>query len=172
MASVDKLPMLAEGYERLTAELKALREDRPKIIDAIEEARAHGDLSENAENSAAREEQAKMEGRIVEIEAQIENAKVINTSELSKDTVSIGSIVEIAVAGGTLPKEDLDEIKEEIKGEYTMVGGTEANLLEKKLSDQSLLGKALIGQKLGSNVVITTPAGNYTVKIKKIRLPE
>ena len=113
-----------------------------------------------------------MEGRIVEIEAQIENAKVINTSELSKDTVSIGSVVEITVTGGTLPKEDLDEIKDEIKGEYTMVGGTEANLLEKKLSDQSLLGKALIGQKLGSDVVITTPAGNYTVKIKKIRLPE
>ena len=161
-----------EGLKKLEDELKDLKSRRNEIAEKIRIAKDFGDLSENAEYSAAREEQAKMEGRIVEIEAQIENAKVINTSELSKDTVSIGSIVEIAVAGGTLPKEDLDEIKEEIKGEYTMVGGTEANLLEKKLSDQSHLGKALIGQKLGSNVVITTPAGNYTVKIKKIRLPE
>ncbi len=161
-----------EGLKKLEDELKDLKSRRNEIAEKIRIAKDFGDLSENAEYSAAREEQAKMEGRIVEIEAQIENAKVINTSELSKDTVSIGSVVEISVAGGTLPKEDLDEIKEEIKGEYTMVGGTEANLLEKKLSDQSLLGKALIGQKLGSSVVITTPAGNYTVKIKKIRLPE
>ena len=161
-----------EGLKKLEDELKDLKSRRNEIAEKIRIAKDFGDLSENAEYSAAREEQAKMEGRIVEIEAQIENAKVINTSELSKDTVSIGSVVEITVTGGTLPKEDLDEIKDEIKGEYTMVGGTEANLLEKKLSDQSLLGKALIGQKLGSDVVITTPAGNYTVKIKKIRLPE
>ena len=161
-----------EGLKKLEDELKDLKSRRNEIAEKIRIAKDFGDLSENAEYSAAREEQAKMEGRIVEIEAQIENAKVINTSELSKDTVSIGSVVEITVTGGTLPKEDLDEIKDEIKGEYTMVGGTEANLLEKKLSDQSLLGKALIGQKLGSDVVITTPAGNYTVKIKKIKLPE
>ncbi len=161
-----------EGLKKLEDELKDLKSRRNEIAEKIRIAKDFGDLSENAEYSAAREEQAKMEGRIVEIEAQIENAKVINTSELSKDTVSIGSVVEITVTGGTLPKEDLDEIKDEIKGEYTMVGGTEANLLEKKLSDQSLLGKALIGQKLGNDVVITTPAGNYTVKIKKIKLPE
>lgn len=161
-----------EGLKKLEDELKDLKSRRNEIAEKIRIAKDFGDLSENAEYSAAREEQAKMEGRIVEIEAQTENAKVINTSELSKDTVSIGSVVEITVTGGTLPKEDLDEIKDEIKGEYTMVGGTEANLLEKKLSDQSLLGKALIGQKLGNDVVITTPAGSYTVKIKKIRLPE
>lgn len=161
-----------EGLKKLEDELKELKSKRNEIAEKIRIAKDFGDLSENAEYSAAREEQGKMEGRIVEIQTQIENAKVVDTSELSKDTVSIGSVVTIEVVDGTLPEEDLEEIKEEIQGEYTMVGGTEANLLEKKLSDQSLLGKALIGQKLKSSVVITTPAGTYTVKIKKIRLPE
>src|ERR1700759_3290633 len=93
MASIEKLPMLAEGYERLTAELKALREERPQIVDAIEEARAHGDLSENAEYHAAKERQGQVEASIADLEDKLSRAQVINPRELSGDKVIFGATV-------------------------------------------------------------------------------
>ena len=85
MASVEKLPMLAEGYEKLIAELKALREERPKIVDAIEEARAHGDLSENAEYHAAKERQGQVEASIADLEDKVSRASIIDPGSLSGD---------------------------------------------------------------------------------------
>jgi hypothetical protein len=90
MASVEKLPMLAEGYEKLNAELKALREERPLIVDAIEEARAHGDLSENAEYHAAKERQGQVEATISDLEDKISRAQIIDPTTLSGDRIVFG----------------------------------------------------------------------------------
>ena len=90
---MEKVPMLAEGYERLTADLKTLRAERPKIVDAIEEARAHGDLSENAEYHAAKERQGQVEAQIAEIEDRVTRAQIIDPSTLSGDKVVFGATV-------------------------------------------------------------------------------
>ena len=87
MASVEKLPMLADGYEKLNAELKALREERPKIVDAIEEARAHGDLSENAEYHAAKERQGQVEASIADLEDKVSRAQIVDPTTLSGDRI-------------------------------------------------------------------------------------
>src|SRR5215468_10243766 len=110
MATTDRLPMLAEGYERITAELKALREERPLIVDAIEEARAHGDLSENAEYHAAKERQGQVEAAIADIEDKIGRAQIIDPSELSGDKVVFGATV-------TLLDEDDKPVKYQLVGE-------------------------------------------------------
>ncbi len=93
MATVDKLPILKEGYEKLTAELKRLKIERPLIVDAIEEARAHGDLSENAEYHAAKEQQGQNEATIADIEGKLSRAQIIDPSELSGDKVVFGATV-------------------------------------------------------------------------------
>src|SRR5215468_3152656 len=93
MASIEKLPMLAEGYEKLTAEIKALREERPRIVDAIEEARAHGDLSENAEYHAAKERQGQVEATIADLEDKLSRAQVIDPRDLSGDKIVFGATV-------------------------------------------------------------------------------
>ena len=93
MASVEKLPMLAEGYEKLFTELKALREERPLIVDAIEEARAHGDLSENAEYHAAKERQGQVEATIADIEDKISRANIIDPTTLSGNRIVFGATV-------------------------------------------------------------------------------
>src|SRR6185369_15169475 len=111
MASVEKLPMLAEGYEKLIAELKALREERPKIVDAIEEARAHGDLSENAEYHAAKERQGQVEASIADLEDKVSRASIIDPGSLSGDKIVFGATV-------TLLDDDDKPVRYQIVGPY------------------------------------------------------
>src|SRR3954452_20660224 len=156
MASVEKLPMLAEGYERLIAELKALREERPKIVDAIEEARAHGDLSENAEYHAAKERQGQIEMMISDIEDRLSRAQVIDPTTLSGDKVVFGATVHL-----------LDEDEKPVK--YQIVGQTEADAKSGRISYASPLGRALIGRKVGEEVEFSAPSGDKYYEIKKLQ---
>ena len=146
MASVEKLPMLAEGYERLTAELKALREERPRIVDAIEEARAHGDLSENAEYHAAKERQGHVEAQIADLEDRVSRANIIDPTTLSGDKVIFGATVTL-----------LDEEDKPVR--YQIVGPYEADARVGRISYNSPLGKALIGRRADDEVEVTVPSG-------------
>ena len=157
MATMDKMPMLAEGFEKLTADLKRLREERPTIIDAIEEARAHGDLSENAEYHAARERQSFIEGRIGELEEKIARAEVIDPSKLSGKTVKFGATV-------TVVDEDTDE-----KTTYQIVGEDEADVAKGKLAITAPISRALIGKGVGDSVEVRTPKGEKAYEIVKVR---
>lgn len=153
----EKVPMTQKGYLDLQEELKKLKfEDRPAIIAAIEEARAHGDLSENAEYHAAREQQSFIEGRILELENALSRAQVIDTKELSGDKVLFGATIEV---------EDLDTSD---KKTYQLVGKYEANLEAGLISNLSPLAKALIGKKTGDIVEVTTPKGAKAYEILKI----
>ena len=147
--------MLAEGYERLTADLKALRAERPKIVDAIEEARAHGDLSENAEYHAAKERQGQVEAQIAEIEDRVTRAQIIDPSTLSGDKVVFGATVTL-----------LDENDKPIK--YQIVGQTEADAKSARISYNSPLARALIGKKVGEEVEVTVPSGDKFYLVDKI----
>lgn len=155
MASVEKLPMLAEGYERLIAELKALREERPKIVDAIEEARAHGDLSENAEYHAAKERQGQVEMMISDLEDKVSRSQIVDPTSLSGDKVIFGATVSL-----------LDDDDKPVK--YQIVGPYEADAKIGRISYNSPLGKALIGRKAGEEVEVTVPAGDKFYSVKKI----
>ncbi|MBY8336014.1 transcription elongation factor GreA [Alteriqipengyuania sp. NZ-12B] len=152
---MEKVPMLAEGYERLTADLKALRAERPKIVDAIEEARAHGDLSENAEYHAAKERQGQVEAQIAEIEDRVTRAQIIDPSTLSGDKVVFGATVTL-----------LDEDDKPIK--YQIVGQTEADAKSARISYNSPLARALIGKKVGEEVEVTVPSGDKFYLVDKI----
>ena len=156
MATMEKVPMLAEGYERLTADLKALREERPKIVEAIEEARAHGDLSENAEYHAARERQSFVEGRIKELESILGRAEVIDTAKLS-GSVKFGATV-------ALVDEDTGEERT-----YQIVGEAEADLERGLLNIKSPLARALIGKDEGDSVEVRTPGGAKAYEILSVR---
>jgi len=147
--------MLAEGYERLTADLKTLRAERPKIVDAIEEARAHGDLSENAEYHAAKERQGQVEAQIAEIEDRVTRAQIIDPSTLSGDKVVFGATVTL-----------LDEDDKPIK--YQIVGQTEADAKSARISYNSPLARALIGKKVGEEVEVTVPSGDKFYLVDKI----
>ena len=147
--------MLAEGYERLTTDLKALRAERPKIVDAIEEARAHGDLSENAEYHAAKERQGQVEAQIAEIEDRVTRAQIIDPSTLSGDKVVFGATVTL-----------LDEDDKPIK--YQIVGQTEADAKSARISYNSPLARALIGKKVGEEVEVTVPSGDKFYLVDKI----
>ena len=155
MASVEKLPMLAEGYERLIAELKALREERPKIVDAIEEARAHGDLSENAEYHAAKERQGQVEMMISDLEDKVSRSQIVDPTSLSSDKVIFGATVSL-----------LDDDDKPVK--YQIVGPYEADAKVGRISYNSPLGKALIGRKAGEEIEVTVPAGDKFYAVKKI----
>ena len=157
MASVEKLPMLAFGYEMLTAELKALREERPKIVDAIEEARAHGDLSENAEYHAAKERQAFIEGRVIELEDLTGRAEVIDVSKLSGKTVKFGATV-------TMEDEDTGD-----KKKYQIVGDFEANAKDGRISISSPIARAMIGKSEGDTVEVAAPGGARSYEILKVQ---
>ncbi|MCD1624194.1 transcription elongation factor GreA [Citromicrobium bathyomarinum] len=152
---MEKVPMLAEGYERLTTDLKALRAERPKIVDAIEEARAHGDLSENAEYHAAKERQGQVEAQIAEIEDRVTRAQIIDPSTLSGDKVVFGATVTL-----------LDENDKPIK--YQIVGQTEADAKSARISYNSPLARALIGKKVGEEVEVTVPSGDKFYLVDKI----
>ena len=154
MAS-DKVPMLAEGYRLLEDELKRLKKERPEIVDAIEEARAHGDLSENAEYHAAKERQGQIEAQIAEIEDRLSRALVIDPTTLSGDKVVFGATVSL-----------LDENDKEIR--YQLVGQQEADAKVGRISYNSPLGRALIGKEVGEDVEVTTPGGDRYYEVAKI----
>jgi transcription elongation factor GreA len=154
MAS-DKVPMLAEGHRRLNEELKRLKLERPEIIDAIEEARAHGDLSENAEYHAAKERQGQIEAMIADIDDRLSRALVIDPTTLSGDKVVFGATVTL-----------IDE--EDKKIVYQLVGQTEADAKVGRISYNSPLGRALIGRNVGDEIEVTTPAGERYYELAKI----
>jgi len=147
--------MLAEGYEKLTANLKALREERPKIVDAIEEARAHGDLSENAEYHAAKERQGQVEAQIAELEDKITRAQIIDPTSLSGDRVQFGATVTV-----------LDDDEKPLK--YQIVSQIESDAKIGRISYNSPLGKALIGKSVGDEVEVTVPSGDRFYLIEKV----
>jgi transcription elongation factor GreA len=155
MAS-EKVPMLAEGHRQLSDELRRLKiEERPAIIEAIEEARAHGDLSENAEYHAAKERQGHVEATIADLEDRLSRAMVIDPTTLSGDKVVFGATV-------TLIDEDSKKVK------YQLVGQTEADARVGRISYNSPLGRALIGRQKGEEVEVSTPSGDRYYEIAKV----
>lgn len=155
MASVEKMPMLAEGLIKLEKELSDFKAERPIIVDAIEEARAHGDLSENAEYHAAKERQGQVEAMISDIEDKISRAQVIDPKTLSGDKIVFGATVTL-----------LDEDDKPIK--YQVVGEAEADVKAGKINYQSPLGRALIGRNLDDEIEFTVPAGDKYFLVEKI----
>ncbi len=150
--------MTAEGLARLEEELRQLKaEERPAVIRAIAEARAHGDLSENAEYHAAREKQSFIEGRIAELESVIPSAEVIDTSKLSGNQVRFGAHVTV-----------VDEETEDEKT-YRIVGQHEADMKKGSISISSPLAKALIGKKVGDSVEVPAPGGARVYEIAGVR---
>ena len=151
----NNIILTAEGYLELEQELNYLKnEKRPEVITALKEARALGDLSENADYDAARDEQAKVEGRIKQLEYQLEHA-VINDNA-KKDVVSIGTTVTVLYVG---------EGDEEV---YQIVGSLEADPFENKISNESPIGAAIMGKKVGDVISVASPNGSYDIKITKI----
>lgn len=155
MATVEKMPMLQEGYEKLNEQLKALKAERPLIVDAIEEARAHGDLSENAEYHAAKERQGQIEASIADIEDKLSRAQIIDPRELSGDRIVFGATVTL-----------LDEDDKSVK--YQIVGQAEADAKTGRISYNSPLGRALIGKSVGEEIEVTVPAGDRWYEVNKI----
>ena len=145
-----------QGLADLKAELDHLATARRReIAERIKEAREFGDISENAEYDDAKNEQAMLEARIASLEDKLRSASVVDASELGTDEVRVGSIVHVKDGAGKSNK-------------YTIVGSAEANPAEMKLSNESPVGKALIGHKRGEEVTISTPRGERTLKITKI----
>ncbi|RVQ69210.1 transcription elongation factor GreA [Croceicoccus ponticola] len=155
MASIEKVPMLAEGYEQLTANLKVLREERPRVVDAIEEARAHGDLSENAEYHAAKERQGQIEASIADLEDKISRAQIIDPTTLSGDRIVFGATITM-----------LDDDDKPVT--YQIVGQTEADAKKGRISYSSPLARALIGKRVGDDIEVTVPSGDRFYHVKKI----
>ena len=155
MATVEKMPMLQEGYDKLNADLKRLKAERPTIVDAIEEARAHGDLSENAEYHAAKEQQGQNEATIADIEGKLSRAQIIDPKELSGDKVVFGATVTL-----------LDEDDKPLR--YQIVGETEADASRGRISYNSPIGRALIGRKVDEEVEVSVPAGDRYYLVSKI----
>ncbi|MCK9468961.1 MAG: transcription elongation factor GreA [Porticoccaceae bacterium] len=156
---MNKIPMTVEGAERLREELDQLkRVERPRIVQAIAEAREHGDLKENAEYHAAREQQSFAEGRIQEIESKLSHAQIIDISKIpAGDKVLFGVTVSIVDV-------DSDETKV-----YKIVGDDEADIKVGKISYQSPIARGLIGKEVGEVVVINTPAGAVEYEIDEVR---
>ena len=155
MPNKKEIKLTPAGFMEAEEELNNLREvERPRNIQAIKDARAQGDLSENAEYDAARDEQARLEARIKELEYLMEHAIIID--DAPKGVVGLGSTVTIEYV------DDGDE------DEYKIVGSLEANPVENKISDESPVGKSLMGHKVKDIVEIVSPNGNYEVKITKI----
>lgn len=152
-----KVPMTAAGFQRLEEELKKLKTvERPKVIEDIAEARAHGDLSENAEYHAARERQSFIEGRIAELESQQSRVDVFDPSKMSGDTVKFGATV-------TVVDEDTDE-----ETTYQIVGEYEADLDKGLLSNTAPISRALMSKSVGEAVEVKTPKGSKSYEILKI----
>ena len=155
---MEKEPITVQGFEKLKEELDELKKiKRPKIIEAIAEARGHGDLKENAEYHAAREQQGMVEAKIKDIEFKLGNSEIIdNKSSESKDQVIFGSYVELL------------NIKDNSKINYQLVGEDEADLSKNKISITSPIGKGLINKKVDDIITILVPKGELNFKIIKI----
>ena len=155
--SMERVPMTIEGFKTLEAELHRLKaEERPRIIQAISEARSHGDLSENAEYHAAKEAQGLNEAKVAELEDKIGRAEVVDTSKLSGNSIKFGATV-------TLVDEDTDE-----KVKYKIVGDLEANVREGKISISSPIARALIGKSKGDSAEVMTPKGTRSYEVLKV----
>ena len=155
---MNKIPMTANGYENLQSELKKLlNEDRPNIIEAIAEARSHGDLSENAEYQYAKEQQSLIEGKIADLESAITRAEVIDIKSLKSDEIKFGATVEI---------ED-DENGEIVT--YQIVGDYESDIKNFKLSVSSPLARGLINKTIDDVVEINSPKGQKSYTIKSVK---
>ncbi len=154
---MDKVPMTAEGHSAMMDEVKHLKSvERPRIIKAIEEARSHGDLSENAEYHAAKEQQGWTEARVAELEDKLSRAEIIDISKLSGDVVMFGAKV-------TLIDEETDE-----KTAYQIVGEFEADVKKGKISVSSPIARAIIGKRKGDSVEVNTPGGGKSYEIAKV----
>lgn len=155
---MEKIPFTAAGYAKAEAELKHRKStERPAIIQAIAEARAHGDLSENAEYAAAKEKQSFNEGRIKELEAVVSRADVIDVAALSGDTVKFGATVKL-----------VDEDTEE-EASYQIVGEYEADIKLRQISITAPMARALIGKKKGDSVEVKTPSGLKSYEILMVK---
>lgn len=155
---MNKVPMTGGGFEALKEELRWRQQDeRPRIIEAISEARAHGDLSENAEYHSAKEAQSLNEGRVNELEDLVARAEIIDVSKLSGDTVKFGATVEL-----------VDEDTEE-KKTYQIVGDQEADVKLGRISISSPIARALIGKKIGDTIEVNAPGGARGYEIVNVR---
>ena len=155
---MEKVPMTRAGFARLEEELKRLKGvERPAVIRLLEEARAHGDLSENAEYHAAKERQAFIENRVAELNSKVSRAQIIDTSTISGKTVKFGATV-------TVVEEDDDS---EMK--FQIVGEDEADIKKNRLSVGSPLARALIGKKVGDEVEVATPSGGKFFELLKVQ---
>jgi transcription elongation factor GreA len=155
---MEKVPMTNNGFSNLEKELKfRQQEERPRIILAIQEARAHGDLSENAEYSAAKEAQSLNEGRITELESLIARAEVIDITKLSGSTIKFGATVSL-----------IDEDTESERA-YMIVGDVEADVKLGRISLSSPIARALIGKKVGDTIEVNTPGGGKSYEVTGIR---
>ncbi len=154
-------PITRKGYNALQAELDRLRKvERPKVIEAIAEARAHGDLSENAEYDAAKERQGFIEARLAELETKLADARIIDTAGRISNTVVFGATVVLI------------EQASQSKKQYTLVGQDEADLKFNRISVQSPVGRALIGKRVGDLVEVTTPTKLVEYELVEIRFEE
>ncbi|HAE26900.1 MULTISPECIES: transcription elongation factor GreA [Hyphomonas] len=154
---MERIPMTAEGHAALQAELKNLKSvERPNIIAAISEARAHGDLSENAEYHAAKEKQSFIEGRISELDDKLARADVIDVSKLTGGKIRFGATV------------SLIDVDSEEESSYKIVGDDEANVKEGKISISSPIARALIGKEEGDEAEVAAPAGARAYEIIKV----
>ena len=155
---MNKIPMTANGYENLQSELKKLlNEDRPNIIEAIAEARSHGDLSENAEYQYAKEQQSLIEGKIVDLESAISRAEIIDVKSLEGDDIKFGATVQIE-------DDDSGEIVT-----YQIVGEYESDIKNNKLSVSSPLARGLISKSVDDVVEINSPKGQKSYTIKAVK---
>ena len=156
---MEKEPITPQGLKKLKKELEELKNiKRPKIVEAIAEARGHGDLKENAEYHAAKEEQSKIEGRIIEINDLIARANVIDVTKLEKkDNVIFGSTVHLI------------DLEINIKKTYKIVGKDEADATKNYIYFRSPMGKALIGKKKKETIIVTTPAGEKNFEIIEVK---
>lgn len=153
----QRIPMTSEGYQRLQEELdKLVKVERPRNIQAISEARAHGDLSENAEYHAAKEKQSFMEGRIQELQAKLSMAEVIDTSRINQSKAAFGANVKVLDTGA-----DEEYV-------FTLVGPDEADVKSGKISISSPVGRALIGKEVGDTVVVKAPARTFEYEVLEI----
>ena len=154
---ITKVPMTLAGYERLQEELKTLKTtERPSIIEAIAEARSHGDLSENAEYHAAREKQSFIEGRILDLEDKVSRVEVIDPAKVAGKTIKFGATVKVV---------DEDSNEEHV---YQIVGEYEADFEKGKLAFNAPLSRALIGKSVGDSVEVSTPKGAKAYEVLEV----
>jgi transcription elongation factor GreA len=150
----DKVPMTVKGKLMLETELKRLmHDDRPAVVKAIEEARAHGDISENAEYDAAKERQAMIEGRIAELQSKLAGAEVVNPSEIKADRIVFGATVQLM------------NLEDDEKVVYQIVGVDEADVKLGKISIMSPLARSLIGKKVKDLITVHSPKGDHEYEV-------